>query len=63
MREPSELATKRTFAYNFPTHSKKPSNRREGNLFNICEELDTETILANASENLLSIGADREPSF
>ena len=50
MREPSELATKRTFAYNFPTHSKKPSNRREGNLFNICEELDTEAILANASE-------------
>jgi hypothetical protein len=63
MREPSELATKRTFAYNFPTHSKKPSNRREGNLFNICEELDTEAILANASENLLSIGADGEPSF
>ncbi|WP_282354116.1 DUF6124 family protein [Pseudomonas sp. PS01303] len=48
-------AAERAFAHYFPAHPKKPPKRREGSLFNICDDVDTEALLANASEDLLSI--------
>lgn len=33
------------------------SKRRKGDLFSVCPDINTETLLANASEDLLSISA------
>ena len=50
-------AAERAFAHYFPAPPKKPPKRREGSLFKICDGVDTEALLANASEDLLSISA------
>ncbi|WP_159814416.1 DUF6124 family protein [Pseudomonas sp. 18058] len=50
-------AAERAFTHYFPTHTKKPLKRREGSLFSVCDDIDTEALLANASEDLLSISA------
>ncbi|MCU1758140.1 DUF6124 family protein [Pseudomonas sp. 14P_8.1_Bac3] len=37
--------------------SKQESQNRRGHLFSVCPDINTETLLANASEDLLSISA------
>lgn len=50
-------AADRAFAHYFPPTTQKPPRHRKGNLFNVAPEVNTETLLANASEDLLSISA------
>jgi len=40
-----------------PPSTKQESQNRRGHLFNVCSDINTETLLANASEDLLSISA------
>ena len=48
-------AADRAFAHYFPPTTEKPPRHRKGNLFTVAPEVNTETLLANASEDLLSI--------
>ena len=50
-------AADRAFAHYFPPTAGKPPRHRKGNLFTVAPEVNTETLLANASEDLLSISA------
>ncbi|SDN64528.1 hypothetical protein SAMN04489798_0806 [Pseudomonas arsenicoxydans] len=50
-------AADRAFAHYFPPVSEKPAKRRKGHLFTVSPDIDTEALLANASEDLLSISA------
>lgn len=50
-------AADRAFAHYFPPTNDKPSKRRKGRLFNISTGMDPEALLANASEDMLSISA------
>ncbi|MDR8367734.1 DUF6124 family protein [Pseudomonas sp. JL3] len=50
-------AADRAFAHYFPPANEKPAKRRKGNLFTVSPDIDTEALLANASEDLLSISA------
>ncbi|WP_339527304.1 DUF6124 family protein [Pseudomonas sp. EL_65y_Pfl2_R96] len=50
-------AADRAFAHYFPPATEKPAKRRKGNLFTVSPDIDTEALLANASEDLLSISA------
>ena len=49
-------AADRVFSYYFPPHE-KPGKRRKHHLFSVSPDIDTEALLANASEDLLSISA------
>jgi len=50
-------AADRAFAHYFPPPHEKPAKSRKGRLFNVPADIDTEAVLANASEDLLSISA------
>ncbi|MEB0224039.1 DUF6124 family protein [Pseudomonas sp. 5S1] len=50
-------AADRAFAHYFPPPHEKPVKSRKGRLFNVSADIDTEAVLANASEDLLSISA------
>lgn len=50
-------AAERAFAHYFPPTNNKPSKRRKGRLFTISTGIDSEALLANASEDMLSISA------
>jgi hypothetical protein len=50
-------AADRAFAHYFPPAQEKPSKRRKHPLFTVSPDIDTEALLANASEDLLSISA------
>ncbi|MGL6012695.1 MAG: DUF6124 family protein [Shewanella oncorhynchi] len=50
-------AADRAFAHYFPPTNDKPSKRRKGGLFTISTDIDPEALLANASEDMLSISA------
>ncbi|MGB5825073.1 MAG: DUF6124 family protein [Pseudomonas mandelii] len=50
-------AADRAFAHYFPPTDGKPAKRRKGHLFTVSPDIDTEALLANASEDLLSISA------
>jgi hypothetical protein len=50
-------AADRAFAHYFPPTTEKPAKRRKGHLFTVTADIDTESLLANASEDLLSISA------
>lgn len=50
-------AADRAFAHYFPPTTEKPAKRRKGHLFTVSADIDTESLLANASEDLLSISA------
>jgi hypothetical protein len=50
-------AADRAFAHYFPRTAEKPAKRRKGHLFTVSADIDTESLLANASEDLLSISA------
>ncbi|RON18950.1 hypothetical protein BK660_18900 [Pseudomonas brassicacearum] len=51
-------AADRAFAHYFPPASDKPSRRRnKSRLFTVCPDIDAEALLANASEDMLSISA------
>jgi hypothetical protein len=50
-------AADRAFAHYFPTPQEKPAKSRKGRLFSVSADVDTEAVLANASEDLLSISA------
>jgi hypothetical protein len=50
-------AADRAFAHYFPPTAEKPAKRRKGHLFTVSADIDTESLLANASEDLLSISA------
>ncbi|MGF6128986.1 hypothetical protein QF019_004210 [Pseudomonas frederiksbergensis] len=52
-------AADRAFAHYFPPINEKPAKRRRGKLFAVSSDIDidTEAVLANASEDLLSISA------
>ncbi|MHC8330013.1 DUF6124 family protein [Pseudomonas sp. LB1P83] len=50
-------AADRAFAHYFPPADGKPARRRKGALFSVSPDIDTEALLANASEDLLSISA------
>lgn len=49
-------AVDRIFSYCFPPHE-KPGKRRKHHLFSVSPDIDTEALLANASEDLPSISA------
>jgi hypothetical protein len=49
-------AADRVFSYYFPPHE-KPGKRRKHHLFSVSPDIDTEALLTNASEDLLSISA------
>ena len=49
-------AAERALDHHFPPTEKKPS-KRNGQLFSVCSGIHPETLLANASEDLLSISA------
>jgi len=49
-------AAERALDHHFPPTEKKPS-KRNGQLFSVCPGINPETLLANASEDLLSISA------
>jgi hypothetical protein len=48
-------AAERALDHHFPPTQKKP--KRTGQLFSVCPDIDTEALLSNASEDLLSISA------
>ena len=50
-------AADRAFAHYFPPTHDKPYKRRKGRLFTISTGIDPEALLANASEDMLSISA------
>ena len=50
-------AAERALDHHLGTHPDKKSKRRNGDLFSVCPDINTETLLANASEDLLSISA------
>ena len=50
-------AAERALDHHFGTAPDKPSKSRKGALFIVAPDLHTETLLANASEDLLSISA------
>jgi len=50
-------AADRAFAHYFPPTTEKPPWHRKGHLFTVAPEVNTETLLANAAEDLLSISA------
>jgi beta-xylosidase len=49
-------AAERALDHHFPSTEKKPP-KRNGQLFSVCPDINTEALLANASEDLLSISA------
>ncbi|MBV6825318.1 DUF6124 family protein [Pseudomonas sp. PD9R] len=49
-------AAERALDHHFPPAEKKPP-KRKGQLFSVCPNINTEALLANASEDLLSISA------
>ena len=49
-------AAERALDHHFPPVQKKPP-KRAGQLFSVCPDVNTESLLANASEDLLSISA------
>ncbi|MGE8064208.1 DUF6124 family protein [Pseudomonas sp. NPDC089569] len=49
-------AAERALDHHFPPAGKKPT-KRNGQLFSVCPDINTEALLANASEDLLSISA------
>ena len=49
-------AAERALDHHFPPTQKQPA-KRSGQLFRVCPDIDTEALLANASEDLLSISA------
>ena len=49
-------AADRVFSYYFPP-PEKPGKRRKHHLFTVSPDIDTEALLTNASEDLLSISA------
>ncbi|MVV50323.1 hypothetical protein EJA72_19095 [Pseudomonas sp. PB120] len=49
-------AAERALDHHFPPTEQKPTNRK-GQLFSVCPGINTEALLANASEDLLSISA------
>jgi hypothetical protein len=49
-------AAERALDHHFPPTEKKPS-KPNGQLFSVCPDINTEALLANASEDLLSISA------
>jgi hypothetical protein len=49
-------AAERALDHHFPPTEKKPP-KRNGQLFCVCPDINTEALLANASEDLLSISA------
>ncbi|MFS2070529.1 DUF6124 family protein [Pseudomonas sp. CT11-2] len=50
-------AADRAFSHYFPPPHEKPAKRRKSRLFSVSPDIDTEALLANASEDLLSISA------
>ncbi|WP_454836485.1 DUF6124 family protein [Pseudomonas lini] len=50
-------AADRVFAHYFPPANEKPAKRRKGKLFIVSADIDSEALLANASEDMLSISA------
>ena len=51
-------AADRAFSYYFPPSSdKSPRRRNKSQLFTVCPDIDAEALLANASEDMLSISA------
>ncbi|KJZ67877.1 DUF6124 family protein [Pseudomonas fluorescens] len=50
-------AADRAFTHYFPPTTEKPPKHRKGNLFTVAPDVKTESLLANASEDLLSISA------
>jgi len=51
-------AADRAFSYYFPPSNDKPPKRRtKSQLFTVCPDVDAEALLANASEDMLSISA------
>jgi hypothetical protein len=51
-------AADRAFSYYFPPARDKPPGRRnKSQLFTVCPDIDAEALLANASEDMLSISA------
>jgi hypothetical protein len=49
-------AAERALDHHFPPTDKKPP-KRNGQLFSVCPDVNTESLLANACEDLLSISA------
>ncbi|MGE8068140.1 DUF6124 family protein [Pseudomonas sp. NPDC089569] len=49
-------AAERALDHHFPPAGQKPA-KRNGQLFSVCPDINTEALLANASEDLLSISA------
>ncbi|KII29937.1 MULTISPECIES: DUF6124 family protein [Pseudomonas] len=49
-------AAERALNHHFPPAERKPP-KRKGQLFSVCPDVNTEALLANASEDLLSISA------
>ncbi|RKS19956.1 MULTISPECIES: DUF6124 family protein [Pseudomonas] len=50
-------AAERAFSHYFPPSREKPAKRRKYPLFTVSPDIGTEALLANASEDLLSISA------
>ncbi|WP_339502968.1 DUF6124 family protein [Pseudomonas silesiensis] len=50
-------AADRAFSHYFPPSPEKPAKHRKFQLFTVSPDIDTEALLANASEDLLSISA------
>ncbi|MGE8065353.1 DUF6124 family protein [Pseudomonas sp. NPDC089569] len=50
-------AAERAFSHYFPPSDEKPPRRRKFQLFSVSPDIGTEALLANASEDLLSISA------
>ncbi|KZN17692.1 MULTISPECIES: DUF6124 family protein [Pseudomonas] len=55
--EKMKEAADHAFSHYFPPLHEKPAKRRKSQLFAVCPDIDTEALLANASEDLLSISA------
>ena len=55
--EKLKQATDRVFAHYFPPADEKPAKPRKFQIFTVAPNIDTEALLANASEDLLSISA------
>ncbi|MCP1498450.1 hypothetical protein J2Y86_003157 [Pseudomonas migulae] len=50
-------AADRAFPHYFPSLHERPAKRRKSKLFTVSPDIDTEALLTNASEDLLSISA------
>ena len=55
--EKMKEAADRALSHYFPSPHEKPAKRRKLRLFSVSPDIDTEALLANASEDLLSISA------